>query len=246
MINLEIIPSLMLVYIAKRFLFMLKLLSCSLFFLLGIGGLTVSASSRPSFIVETPFIDHDINVLKRYSSISFLVKKRNQALDKILLQSNHPELIPDRFISLDKSVVEVELDISKLDLSSIDNLRISLIDPKTLYKNERDLLWAELGNFFPSSCKVDLEQLKLADTDEIICGDVVVPENRSILDSRAIVIHTAKILGSQSDMSPIVSLEGGPGGAFDLAFHLDLIKEGFYAGRTMILIDQRGVGASSP
>ncbi|MFM7457950.1 MAG: hypothetical protein ACKO3R_04730 [bacterium] len=110
-INLEIIPSLMLVYIAKRFLFMLKLLSCFLFFLLCIGGLTVSASSRPSFIVETPFIDHDINVLKRYSSISFLVKKRNQALDKILLQSNHPELIPDGFISLDKSVVEVELDI---------------------------------------------------------------------------------------------------------------------------------------
>jgi len=245
-INLEIIPSLMLVYTAKRFLFMLKVFLVSLFFLLGIGSLTVSASSRPSFIVETPFIDHDINVLKRYSSISFLVKKRNQALDKILLQSNHPELISDRFISLDKSVVEVELDISKLDLSSIDNLRISLIDPKTLYKNERDLLWAELGKFFASSCKIDLEQLKLADTDEIICGDVVVPENRSILDSRAIVVHTAKILGSQSDMSPIVSLEGGPGGPFDLAFYLDLIKTGFNAGRTMILIDQRGVGASSP
>lgn len=100
----------MLVYTAKRFLFMLKVFLVSLFFLLGIGSLTVSASSRPSFIVETPFIDHDINVLKRYSSISFLVKKLNQALDKILLQSNHPELISDRFISLDKSAVEVELD----------------------------------------------------------------------------------------------------------------------------------------
>ena len=79
---------------------MLKVLTCSLFFLLCIWSLTVSASSRPSFVVETPFINHDINVLKRYSSISFLVKKRNKDLDRILLQSNHPELLPDRFISL--------------------------------------------------------------------------------------------------------------------------------------------------
>jgi len=225
---------------------MLKLLSCFLFFLLCIGGLTVSASSRPTFVIETPSINHNINVLKQGSPISFLVKKRNQALDRILLQSNHPELIPDRFISLDKSVVEVELDISKLDFSRTDSLRISLIDPKTLYKNERDLFWAELGKFFASSCKVDLKQLKLSDTDEIICGDVVVPENRSTLDSRAIVIHTAKILGSEPDMTPIVSLEGGPGGPFDLASYLDLIKKNFNAGRTLILIDQRGVGASSP
>ena len=195
---------------------MLKVLTCSLFFLLCIWSLTVSASSRPSFVVETPFINHDINVLKRYSSISFLVKKRNKDLDRILLQSNHPELLPDRFISLDKSVVEVELDISKFDFSSIDSLRISLIDPKTLYKNERDLFWAQLGKFFASSCKVDLKQLKLAGADDIICGDVVVPENHSILDSRAIVIHTTKILGSEPDMTPLVSLEGGPGGAFDL------------------------------
>ncbi len=47
-------------------------------------------------------------------------------------------------------------------------------------------------------------------------------------------------------MTPIVSLEGGPGGEFYIADYLGVIKKGFNAGRSMILVDQRGVGASSP
>ena len=222
-------------------------LAC-LFLILGLFAfpLDAFASIEPSFVVETPFINHNIDTLKQNSSINFRIKRRNQALDRIFLKSNHPELIPERFISLGKNIVEVNVDISGLDISNIDDIRITLIDPKTAYKNERDLFWGKLGKFFSSSCKADLKELNLLEPDDIVCGDLIVPENRSVLGTRGIVIHTAKLIGTKPELAPVVILEGGPGGEFDIAVYLRLVKEGFYAGRSIIMIDQRGVGASSP
>ncbi|MBU6196679.1 MAG: alpha/beta hydrolase [Cyanobacteria bacterium REEB446] len=219
-----------------------------LLFILGLIAfpLDAFASIEPSFVVETPFINHNIDTLKQNSSINFRIKRRNQALDRIFLKSNHPELIPERFISLGKNIVEVNVDISGLDISNIDDLRITLIDPKTAYKNERDLFWGEFGKFFSSSCKADLKKLNLLEPDDIVCGDVIVPENRSVLGTRGIVIHTAKLIGTKPELAPVVILEGGPGGEFDIAGYLGFVKEGFSAGRSIIMIDQRGVGASSP
>jgi pimeloyl-ACP methyl ester carboxylesterase len=204
------------------------------------------ASLEPSFVVETSFINHNIDILKQNSSINFRIKRRNQALGRILLKSNHPELLPERFVSLDKNIVYVNVDISELDISNIDDLRITLIDPKTAYTNERDLFWGKLGKFFSSSCKVDPKRLGLLEPGEIVCGDIVVPENRSVEGSRAIVLHTAKILGSKPEMTPVVSLEGGPGGTFELDAYVWAMKEGLTTGRSLIMIDQRGVGMSSP
>lgn len=219
-----------------------------LLFILGLIAfpLDAFASIEPSFVVETPFINHNIDTLKQNSSINFRIKRRNQALDRIFLKSNHPELIPERFISLGKNIVEVNVDISGLDISNIDDLRITLIDPKTAYKNERDLFWGKFGKFFSSSCKADLKKLNLLEPDDIVCGDVIVPENRSVLGTRGIVIHTAKLIGTKPELAPVVILEGGPGGEFDIAGYLGFVKEGFSAGRSIIMIDQRGVGASSP
>ena len=219
-----------------------------LFLILGLFAfpLDAFASLEPSFVVETSFINHDIDTLKQNSSINFRIKKRNQALYRIFLKSNHPELIPDRFISLDKNIVHVNVDISGLDVSNIDDLRITLIDPKTAYQNERDLFWGKLGKFFTSSCKADLKELNLLEPDDIVCGDVIVPENRSVLGTRGIVIHTAKLIGTKPELTPVVSLEGGPGGEFDINLYLYLLEKGSNAGRSIIMIDQRGVGASSP
>ena len=76
---------------------------------------------------------------------------------------------------------------------------------------------------------------------EFTCGTLVVPENRSKPDGRQIKVQYARAKAASGDSSktPLVWLEGGPGGsAFTAA--PSLIALGVNQDRDVIFVDQRG------
>jgi pimeloyl-ACP methyl ester carboxylesterase len=83
--------------------------------------------------------------------------------------------------------------------------------------------------------------------DEITCGYMTVPEDRSDPDGPSVDIAVA-ILHSTSDNpapDPVLYLEGGPGGS-SLAYPDDWLSSPLLDTRDIILFDQRGTGFSWP
>lgn len=105
---------------------------------------------------------------------------------------------------------------------------------------------AAAPTFEPGAC-----QFPLPGGVNVVCGAVVVPEDReNIANGRSIRLHVA-VFPSTSDNpapDPIVYLEGGPGG-----YALETVQYRFgemfaplVATRDLVIFDQRGVGASEP
>ncbi len=85
---------------------------------------------------------------------------------------------------------------------------------------------------------------------EVECGYLIVPEDRSQADGRTIRLAVARFKSDSSDPSPdpIVYLEGGPGGSplRSLIGQFNVLFPLFLEERDLILIDQRGTGYSQP
>ncbi|MEZ4861537.1 MAG: alpha/beta fold hydrolase [Caldilineaceae bacterium] len=87
--------------------------------------------------------------------------------------------------------------------------------------------------------------------DNVECGYLLVPENRSQPDSRTIRLHVLifKSASEQSQPDPLILLNGGPGSPsqpmIDSMLH-DRIGEIWRSERDVIYIDQRGTGFSMP
>ena len=79
------------------------------------------------------------------------------------------------------------------------------------------------------------------------CGYLVVPENREVIGGRTIRLAVAIIPAASSTPAsdPVVFMSGGPGGAA-LPLAQDLINIELNHDRDLIVMDQRGVGASEP
>ena len=80
------------------------------------------------------------------------------------------------------------------------------------------------------------------------CGTFTVPEDRALADGRRIALRVVVLQAKQPRRpDPIVFLTGGPGqGATGLAeFVIDQLA-GSDEGRDIVLVDQRGTGASNP
>lgn len=80
---------------------------------------------------------------------------------------------------------------------------------------------------------------------ELQCGYLTVPENRRKNDGRAIKLAVAVIKAPASDTkaSPLIVLNGGPGGAILVPRVLKLLHA-FFSGRDLVFLDQRGTGYS--
>lgn len=108
------------------------------------------------------------------------------------------------------------------------------------------LLWvaATVPTFDPKPCGAEAQ----GDTT-VICGDVRVAENREQVDGRTIALNVV-ILKAQAaipDLPPLVDIDGGPGLAStrSLSFYrADGLA--YRRRRDVILVDQRGTGASNP
>ena len=106
------------------------------------------------------------------------------------------------------------------------------------------------ARFEPAACPFVLPEGYIQG-ENVDCGWLVVPENRSALPSRA--IHLAVGIfhpeGGATQPGPVIYLSGGPGGSV-LEFIRYTFEDGFAwvleAGRDLILFDQRGVGVSKP
>jgi pimeloyl-ACP methyl ester carboxylesterase len=79
------------------------------------------------------------------------------------------------------------------------------------------------------------------------CGFLVVPENRAKANGKTIRVAVAivRAAGKRLDSTPLVDLDGGPGGAPILSAGL-LIASGLNAHRDLIIVDQRGTYLSHP
>ena len=80
------------------------------------------------------------------------------------------------------------------------------------------------------------------------CGTFTVPEDRALAEGRRIALRVVVLRGNEPRRpDPIVFLTGGPGqGATGLAeFVIDQLA-GSDEGRDIVLVDQRGTGASNP
>ncbi len=104
--------------------------------------------------------------------------------------------------------------------------------------------------FSESVCAFELP-VDLTEGDDIICGTILVPENRSKPDGLKIELAVAILKNPQSASidDPILYLEGGPGGSvlefLYLTYDSNFLPM-FESGRDIILFDQRGVGVSQP
>lgn len=80
------------------------------------------------------------------------------------------------------------------------------------------------------------------------CGYLVVPENRSRLDSPLIRLHIAIFRSGIPDADPVIHLAGGPGSS-SLSVAEYMFRQGLSSipnQRDFILFDQRGTGFSQP
>ncbi|MEM7803247.1 MAG: alpha/beta fold hydrolase, partial [Chloroflexota bacterium] len=85
----------------------------------------------------------------------------------------------------------------------------------------------------------------------ITCSLLIVPENRSDPDTAEIELMVAILpaVNEDTNRSPVIYLEGGPGGSAVLGFQNDVVgwaQYGFTQDRDLIFIDQRGTGYSTP
>ena len=82
------------------------------------------------------------------------------------------------------------------------------------------------------------------------CGWLIVPENRSVENSREVQIHVAifKSDSPSSSSGPILFLDGGPGGETlsTLWFSFDEVWAPLLRHGDLIFFDQRGIGYSQP
>lgn len=85
------------------------------------------------------------------------------------------------------------------------------------------------------------------DPDEVTCGTVTVPLDHDTPEAETIDLAVATVAGG-SDAAPIVVLGGGPGETVVESALADPDHLGLYtaADRDVVLLDQRGVGLSSP
>ena len=81
----------------------------------------------------------------------------------------------------------------------------------------------------------------------IECGTLTVPEDRSKANGRSVVLPVAIVHTADPNPAPdpVVYLEGGPGFP-GLATAAGFLKKGQTGKRDVILLDQRGTGASTP
>ncbi len=98
------------------------------------------------------------------------------------------------------------------------------------------------AKFSPRECSQDLSQIRAR------CGTVSVPENRSFPNGRSVALSVI-ILPSTSgrvDLPPLVDIDGGPGlpGTKNTSFYANEGKA-YRSRREIILLDQRGTGASN-
>lgn len=81
--------------------------------------------------------------------------------------------------------------------------------------------------------------------DSVICGYLVVPENRAQPDGYSVELPVAIINPDSANPVPVVYLEGGPGGSALLALD-SLLPAAVAQARTLIVFDQRGTGFAQP
>jgi pimeloyl-ACP methyl ester carboxylesterase len=83
------------------------------------------------------------------------------------------------------------------------------------------------------------------------CGTLTVPENRAVSHSRSIALHFVAVAPqSEPERDAVFAIAGGPGqsaiGAYRDSFGADGFLRAANRDRTVVLLDQRGTGASSP
>lgn len=94
--------------------------------------------------------------------------------------------------------------------------------------------------YSPISCAFDVP-------NNVECGILTVPENRSKADTPMIELAVAIIRADNPLPDPVIYLEGGPGGSAILGLASDPENWLDYDfGRDLILFDQRGTGLSLP
>jgi pimeloyl-ACP methyl ester carboxylesterase len=99
------------------------------------------------------------------------------------------------------------------------------------------------ASFVPSECA-----FPVPGSADVTCGTLSVPENRANAASRQIQLAVAVFESASPTGDPIVFLQGGPGGStLSLASQLyPTFIAPLLAERDVILVDQRGTGASVP
>jgi pimeloyl-ACP methyl ester carboxylesterase len=83
------------------------------------------------------------------------------------------------------------------------------------------------------------------------CGTLAVPENRAVSHGRSIALHfVAVATRSRPERDPVFAIAGGPGQSAIDAYRGGFAAHGFLRAanrdRAVVLLDQRGAGASSP
>jgi len=99
-------------------------------------------------------------------------------------------------------------------------------------------------SFELSSCRFDI-----LPGQEVICGDLIVPEDYNTPEGRTIRLHMAIFSPPGAVLpDPVIYLHGGPGGGA-LQWAAEAYSSGFqflFPGRYVIFYDQRGTGYSLP
>jgi pimeloyl-ACP methyl ester carboxylesterase len=101
--------------------------------------------------------------------------------------------------------------------------------------------------FEPAACPFEGAE----DRDDVRCGYLVVPENRSVPAGRTLRLAVAVLKSSGTDpqLDPLVFLSGGPGGP-SVKYTIARLDSPFWnryrAKRDLVFYDQRGTGFSDP
>jgi pimeloyl-ACP methyl ester carboxylesterase len=96
---------------------------------------------------------------------------------------------------------------------------------------------------------IDLQTCSVAGVERVSCGTYTVPENRARPDARAIGLHVVVLSAANAKRAPdaVFILQGGPGqAASSLTDFYARIFAGLRDARDIVLVDQRGTGASHP
>lgn len=119
-----------------------------------------------------------------------------------------------------------------LTLTLVGLLPVRAQEYETVFEYEP--VFEEVDCFFP-------------EFENVICGVLIVPEDRSDPDGNQVELAVAILLSLSDDPAPepVIYLEGGPGGSALLGIEGHL-KHPVRAQHDLILIDQRGTGFSSP
>ena len=101
----------------------------------------------------------------------------------------------------------------------------------------------------PSVAPLQLEPCSVPGVERVRCGSQTVPEDRSKPDGRTIDLHVVVLEAESSDRAAdaLFILQGGPGqAASTLAEFYASTFAGLRKNRDIVLVDQRGTGASHP